>query len=273
MKFSSNNEWNLDYDLVIVKMIRWRILYKYRVSAEFAWWINYTFPGDMDLKKKKNEEKGRVLLTVFHFQKNLSLSTRSFQWNIRCFTSSLLKKKKKRNNSLCVHIRVTKNPIFTFVNDWSRLLWAEVTMYATFHGFPVKKNFIVLRKMARTSINKMILLQRWIFSIIFYLSIVTFHSLRFKKIFSSKEFFTFSSMHLFFLFCKLFSSNVKRIKSIFISLSHPILEQKLLGSSFDSKLKGWYSSKSWLVFVGKEETKIIYHTRYASIRKGKETLS
>lgn len=95
MKFFSNNEWNLDCDLVIVKMIRWRILYKYRVSAEFAWWINYTFPGDMDLKKKKNEEKGRVLLTVFHFQKNLSLSTRSFQWNIRCFTSSLLKKKKK----------------------------------------------------------------------------------------------------------------------------------------------------------------------------------
>lgn len=273
MKFSSNNEWNLDYDLVIVKMIRWRILYKYRVSAEFAWWINYTFPGDMDLKKKKKRREGPCIVDRVPFSEKSFSFDEKLSMEHPLLYKLVIKKKKKRNNSLCVHIRVTKNPIFTFVNDWSRLLWAEVMMYATFHGFPVKKNFIVLRKMARTSINKMILLQCWIFSIIFYLSIVTFHSLRFEQIFSSKEFFTFSSMHLFFLFCKFFSSNVKKIKSIFISLSHPILEQKLLGSSFDSKLKGWYSSKSWLVFVGKEETKIIYHTRYASIKRGKETLS
>lgn len=141
-------------------------------------------------KKKKKRREGPCIVDRVPFsEKSFSFDEKLSMEHPLLYKLVIKKKKKKRNNSLCVHIRVTKNPIFTFVNDWSRLLWAEVMMYATFHGFPVKKNFIVLRKMARTSINKMILLQRWIFSIIFYLSIVTFHSLRFKKIFSSKEFF------------------------------------------------------------------------------------
>lgn len=186
-------------------------------STVFAWWINYTLPERYGKKKKKRETKRCVLLTVFHFQKNLSLSTRSFQWNIRCFYKLVInkkKKKEKRNNSLCAHITRDKESNFHFCQRLISLVVAS-RGYDVFHGFPVKKISLLLWKMVRTPINKVIFMSlRWIFFIIFYLSIVTFlHSILKRFFLFERIYHIFIDVSFFEIF--LFASNVKKIKYLF----------------------------------------------------------
>lgn len=185
-------------------------------STVFAWWINYTLPERYGKKKKKRETKRCVLLTVFHFQKNLSLSTRSFQWNIRCFYKLVInkKKKEKRNNSLCAHITRDKESNFHFCQRLISLVVAS-RGYDVFHGFPVKKISLLLWKMVRTPINKVIFMSlRWIFFIIFYLSIVTFLRSILKRFFLFERIYhIFIDVSFFEIF--LFASNVKKIKYLF----------------------------------------------------------
>lgn len=140
MKFSSNNEWNLDYDLVIVKMIRWRILYKYRVSAEFAWWINYTFPGDMDLKKKKKRREGPCIVDRVPFSEKSFSFDEKLSMEHPLLYKLVIKKKKKKGTIRYVYIYAWQRIQFSLLSTID-LGCCEPRLWCTRHsmGFQWKK--------------------------------------------------------------------------------------------------------------------------------------
>lgn len=188
-------------------------------STVFAWWINYTFPERYG-KKKKRETKRRVDVYCWPcsiFRKIFLFRREAFNGTSVAFTSSLLtkkKKKEKRNNSLCAHITRDKESNFHFCQRLISLVVAS-RGYDVFHGFPVKKISLLLWKMVRTPINKVIFMSlRWIFFIIFYLSIVTFlHSILKRFFLFERIYHIFIDVSFFEIF--LFASNVKKIKYLF----------------------------------------------------------